>query len=125
MQPQLQRVEVEPVRCRDHDLAVDHTAVRQAREKRRMELRKVPIERPQVPALDENLGSAAKDNRAKSIPFGLVQERARRKLLGELREHRLDRWRDGKHGAVVPGSIFDASRLPARLTGVSALDVYL
>ncbi len=125
MKPHLERVEIEPVGRGDHDLAVHHTAVRQPGQKGLMELRKVAIERPEVPTLDEDLGSAAKDDRAKPVPFGLVQKRPRGELLCELREHRLDRRRDGKDCACRRGSIFDAAAPAATLTGVSALDVYL
>ena len=60
-------------------------------EKRVVQLGKVAIERPQIAALDEHVGSAAKHDRAKPVPLRLVQERpALGKLLGELREHRLD-----------------------------------
>ena len=58
-----------------------------------MQLGEIPIERPQVAALNEDALLAAKDDRPKTIPLGLVQEIAGgRQLIGELREHRLD-WR--------------------------------
>ena len=95
VKPKLERVEIEPVGRRDHDLAIDHTAVRQTGKTGLVELGKVAIERPQVPTLDEDLGCAAKDDGAKSVPLGLKQERSGGgKLIGELREHRLDRRRD-------------------------------
>src|SRR5207247_10793429 len=72
VKPKLQRVEIEPVGRRDHDLAVDDTAVRQIGKTGRVELGKVAIERPQVPALNEYLGSATKYDRPKSIPLGLI-----------------------------------------------------
>jgi hypothetical protein len=46
MKPKLERVEVETARRRDHDLAVEHPAVRQHVQRGRVELRKIPIERP-------------------------------------------------------------------------------
>ena len=68
------------------------------REQRVVQLGKIAIERPQVAALDEDVGRAAKDDRAKAVPLRLVQERwPRRQLVGQLREHRLDRRRDRKH----------------------------
>ena len=75
MQPELQRVEVEAARRRDHDLAVEHAAGRQRVEKRGVQLGKVAIERLEIAALDEHVGAAAKDDRAKSVPLRLVQER--------------------------------------------------
>ena len=99
VQPQLQRVEVEPARRRDHDLAVDHAAVRQGLEQDGMQFREVAIERPQIAALDEDLGAAAKDDGAKAVPLRLVEVRSDREIAGELGEHRLDRRLDGKaHG---------------------------
>ena len=77
MQPQLQRVEVEAVRRRDHDLAVDHAARRQPLEQRLVQLREIAVERPQVAALDEDVGAAAKDDGAKAVPLRL-EEKARR-----------------------------------------------
>ena len=52
MQPQLQRVEVEPVRRRDHDLAVDDACRAGSCEDGVVQLGKVAIERPQIAALD-------------------------------------------------------------------------
>ncbi len=91
MKPKLKRLEIEPVRRGDHDLPVDHAAGRQIGTQRLVQLRKVAIERPQVPALDEDFGLAAKDDGAKPIPLRFIQEGTARQLLGELRQHRLDR----------------------------------
>ena len=64
-----------------------------------MQLGEVPIERTQVAALDVNVRFAAKHDRAKAVPLRLVEERAGRQIVGELREHRLDRRLDRKaHG---------------------------
>ena len=52
VQAQLQSVEVEPARAGDHDLAVDHGALRQAPPAAPVQLREVAVERPQVAALD-------------------------------------------------------------------------
>jgi hypothetical protein len=95
MKPQLERVEIESLRGRNDYLAVYDTALRQINQKGRTELGEVAIERPQLSALDEYIGFAAKYDRAKSIPLRLVQESSGNgELLGELREHRLDRGRD-------------------------------
>ena len=55
MESKLERVEVESLRSRDHDLAVDHTAGRQFVEEYLVKVRKISIERTQVPALDEHV----------------------------------------------------------------------
>ena len=91
MKPKLERVEIEPARRRDHDLAVDNAAVRQPFQKGRVKLRKVAVERSQVATLNEDLGYPVKNDGAKAIPFGLIQERCPHgELLGKLREHRLE-----------------------------------
>ena len=74
MQAQLQRVEVEPARRRDDDLAVEHAAVRQRVEQRRVQLGKVAIERLEVAALDVDVAAAAKDDRAKAVPLRLERK---------------------------------------------------
>src|ERR1051325_4585738 len=99
MQAQLQQVKVEAVRRGDHDLAVDHAAVRQRADQPVVQLRKVAIQRLEIPALDVGVASAAKDDRAKAVPLRLEEEiTAAWNLLGHLREHRLDGRRDGKGG---------------------------
>ena len=111
MKPKLERVEIEAAGRGNHDLAVDDAAGRQPGEQRGVELGKVPIQRPQITALDEDVGIPAKNNCAKSVPFGLVQESSTgRKLLGELREHRFDRRRDGKSRVQwISGSVYSKS----------------
>ena len=74
MQPQLKRIEVEAARLDDDDLAVDHATARQLFEQRIVQLRKIAVERPQVAALNEHVGRAAKDDRAKSVPLRLEQK---------------------------------------------------
>ena len=67
--------------------------------KRLVQLGKVAVERPQVAALDEHVARAAKDDRAKAVPLRLVEKAvAGGQLVGELREHRLDRRRDRERG---------------------------
>jgi hypothetical protein len=71
-----------------------------------MKLGKIPIERTEIAALNERLGAASKHDRAKSVPLGLVEYRfARRQLVGELGEHRLDWWRYGK-GRIDVSHVF-------------------
>src|SRR5690349_18854869 len=97
MQAQLQRIEVKATSTDDHDLAIDHAAARQFLEKRLMQLRKVAVERTQVATLDEHVVLAAKDDRAKSIPFRLEQQSFRgRKRFCKLCQHGFDGRRDRK-----------------------------
>ena len=77
MQPHLQRVEVEAARRRDHDLAVDDAAVRQAGEQRVVQLGKVAIERPQVAALDEQLARRRERRSRESRPTSARTETRR------------------------------------------------
>ncbi len=108
MQAHLQRVEVEGVASRDDDLAVDDGPGRQLRDRGLVKLGKISIERPQVPALDEDVRGAAKDDGAKAVPLGLVEKVARRDLVGKFREHRLDRGLDREgiwHTALFAGTV--------------------
>ena len=99
MEAKLERLEVEPVLSDDDDLAVDHAAVRQRAQERLVEFRKIAVERPQVPALDEDGRVAAKDDGAKPVPLRLVEPAAAGgEFLDQLGEHRLDRGRDGERG---------------------------
>ena len=105
MQPKLQRIEIETLAPGNHDLAIEHAARRKPVEKQLMQLGKIPIERPQIAALDEHVGSTAKDNRAKTVPFRFVEKRsALGKLVGQLGEHRLDGGSDGKVSVGRHGS---------------------
>ena len=70
MQSHLQRVEVEPARRGDHDLAVDHAAVGQTGEQGVVQLGKVAVERPQVAALDEHLFAPRKTIARNPSHFG-------------------------------------------------------
>ena len=96
MQPQLQRIEVQPLRRRDDDLTVDHAAGGNAFEKRVVQLGKVPVEGSKIAALDVDIGCRAEDDRAESIPLRLVEELPfGRQIIRELGQHRLDRRLDG------------------------------
>jgi hypothetical protein len=70
MQSKLKGVEVEAARRRDDDLAIEHAAVRQPGDQRVVQLGKVPIERTQVAALDEDVLSAAETMARKPSHFG-------------------------------------------------------
>jgi hypothetical protein len=97
MEPELQRVKIQPLRGRNHDLAVHHAVPGQLLYQRVVQFRKVAIERPGIAALDVNVVRAAKHNGTKPVPLGLVQIGARlRELVRELRQHRLDRRRERK-----------------------------
>src|SRR4051812_28728530 len=100
MKAQLQLVEVEAVaRCND-DLAVEHAGLRQRGNQRLVELGKIAIERPEIPALDIDVVAAAKHNRPEAIPLRLVQHIvARWQSRRELRQHRRD-WRVDWEGRV-------------------------
>jgi hypothetical protein len=69
-------IEVQAVSRRNHDLAVQDALVRQPGEQRVVQFGEISIERPQVATLDENIGVAAKHNRAKAVPFRFVEESA-------------------------------------------------
>ncbi len=97
MQAHLESVEVQAVRRGDHDLAIQNRAVRQPGPQRVVQLRKIPIERLEIAALDEDLVAATKDNGPKAVPLGFEEKPvADRDLRGELGEHGLDWRRDRK-----------------------------
>src|ERR1700722_16176050 len=92
MQTQLQRIKIKPIILDDDHLSIDHTTCGQRRAEWFEQLRKVALERFFVAALDENLISIAKHQRAKPIPLWLENPIA---LCGQFihsfREHRQDR----------------------------------
>ncbi len=95
MQPQLQRVEVEPLRRGNHDLPVDDAPGRKPLAEDRMEIGKIAVERPQIAALDVDVRRLAEDEGAEAIPFRLVEKAlALRQRVSHLGQHRLDRRRD-------------------------------
>ena len=68
---QQQRLEVEPVRTDDHNLAVDDAALRQGGEERLDELREIAVHWPAVPALEHDFVAVPEDQRAEAVPLGL------------------------------------------------------
>ena len=87
--------EVQAAPVRDDDLAVHDDVERQRREQRVLELGDVTIERAKIAALDEERGASAEHDGAESVPLGLVEiGPGRRQIVGQLREHGLDRRRD-------------------------------
>ncbi len=102
-------IEVEAVRAGDDDLAVDDAAGRERRQQQRVQLGEVAIERPQIAALDEDVGVAAEDDGAEAVPLRLEEERTRA----------------GSASASLAsiGSIGGASAKPSeRVAGVSAIE---
>src|SRR5947207_647159 len=117
MEPQLQRIEVEPSLAGDDDFAIEHAALRQLRLQRVGELREVPIEWLLVATLDEQLISVAEDERPKAVPLRLEDPAvAGWQLSHSFGEHgqdrRIDRkthaaWYTGREGG---GTVTDAGR---------------
>src|SRR5690606_22613345 len=66
-----QRIEVEAVAGRDHDLAVEHAAIGQTLAQRDLELGEVAAEWLELAALDVDLVTALEHERAEAIPLGL------------------------------------------------------
>ena len=57
-----------------------------------MQIGEVPVEGPEITALNENLVLAPEHDGAKAVPLGLEQEIAvPGDFFGDLREHRFDR----------------------------------
>ena len=130
MQAHLQRVEVEPALAHDHDLAVHHAALGQARAEGGLELGEVAVERLQVAALDVEAVAVAEHDRAEAVPLRLEEPAVARGQLGrELGEHRLDRRLDrearraGRPSARARAPRGDAplGRRPARVERLARL----
>jgi hypothetical protein len=104
----LQALEVEPPLAVDEDdLAVEHDPLRKRGFERGLELRKVSIERSPIPALDVERVAVAENEGPEPVPLRLEEtRRGGRKALDELRQHRLDRRRNGQHhgGTIVASS---------------------
>ena len=116
MKPQLQRVEIEPAVLGDHDLAIEHAAVRQLRAQRLEQLGKVAVQRFLVAALDQDLVAVAEDQRAKSVPLRFEDPVfACRQFIHALGEHRQHRRVDGKIHASCYNAITRTLLLGTRL----------
>src|SRR5436190_10791304 len=97
MLTKLQSVEVETVRRRDHQLAVEHDLGRQLFEQRFTELREVAHERLLIPALEIEVVAVAEQDAPEAVPLRLVQQiGCRRHVSRQLREHRLERRSNGQ-----------------------------
>lgn len=123
MDAEEERVEVEPgLRAGDHDLAIEHEpGIRPADgAHRRLELRKVAVERLEVPRLDVHLRAITEDEGPEAVPFRLIDPFV---ALGygcrRLGEHGRDGRFEGKgHGAddtARHGIIHDVRDLGRRL----------
>src|SRR5690349_11550880 len=100
MLAQLQRVEVETARRRDHQLAVEHDLGRQLLEHRLEQLGEVTHQRLLVPALEVEVVAVTEQHATEAVPLRLEQEiRRRRHVAGQLREHRLERRSNGQRHA--------------------------
>jgi len=72
MKPELERIEVEAVSARNHDLAVNHGPQRELVQEHLVQLGEVSIQRFEIPALDEDVGQSSEDDGAKPVPLRLV-----------------------------------------------------
>src|SRR5262249_16801391 len=97
MEPQLQRVEVEAVVLHNDDLAIQDAARREHLAQRLVQLGEKTVQKLLVPALDQDFVAIAKNQCAKTIPFGLEDPITfRGKLVHTLGEHGQDRWIHGQ-----------------------------
>ena len=71
MKPELQRVEIEGVILRNHDLAVEDAAFRQLGANGLEQVREVAVEWLCVAALDKDFVAVAEDEGAEAVPLGL------------------------------------------------------
>src|SRR5579864_9152226 len=110
MEPELQRVEIQPVRRRDDDLAVHDAAGGQLRQEGLVQFRKVAVQRPEVAALDKDVRGSAEHDRAKSVPFRFVQPAVPLgQRLGRGGKHRLNRRRERTLRRRLPGGVRPAA----------------
>src|SRR5258706_2329783 len=116
MDPEEERLELEPALTGDDDLPVEHAAIRERGQQRRVELRKVAIQRLQVTRLDVRLVAVAEDDRPEAVPLRLEEPAvALRQAIGRFGQHRLERRQERQsHFATVthPGSKRNAPSPP-------------
>src|SRR6266702_148742 len=92
MQSKLQRIKVERIAAYDDNLAIEHAAAWQCRTQWLQQLRKVSVQRLFGAALDENLVSVTKDQRAKTVPLRFEDPIvARWQFFHALGQHRQER----------------------------------
>src|SRR5262245_37981087 len=108
MEAHLERVEVEPLLRRDDDLAIDDRALGQGGPERREKLGKVTLEGLQIATLEVYALAIAEHDCPKPVPLRLEEPPvAVRQLVGELRQHRLDRrlqHHRGRRAAMRPSA---------------------
>ncbi len=90
-----QGFEVEGIARHDHDLAVEHASLRQARTHRLNDFREIARQRLFVATAEFDLVTVAKDDAAEAVPLRFV-DHARRNSRLRFREHRFDRWHHRK-----------------------------
>src|SRR5215470_6962767 len=98
MEPELQTIEIEPLRRHDHDFAVDDGTGWELVQQRVVKLGEIAIEWAEIAALNVDVRLTAKHDRAEPVPLRFVQETAiSRQRVRKLRQHRLDRRLDWEH----------------------------
>ncbi len=89
MNSQLQRIEIQPLLRRNHNLAIEHAPFRQLLQQNLNHLRKIPVQRLPIPALQQHLIAIPKHHTPKPIPLRLKDPLlASRNLSNPLRKHR-------------------------------------
>ena len=102
---QLERVEVEPLGRRDHELAVEHDLVRCLREQRFAHLREIAEQRLLVAALQVEVVAVTEHDAAEAVPLRFEQEVGLwRHVARQLRQHRLERRADRERHAAQASS---------------------
>src|SRR5262245_23342318 len=97
MNPELERIEIQPVVLYDDNFTIQNTLLRQRRFQRRHQLGEIAIQRPFVTALNKDFIAVAKNNRPKAVPLGLEDPSfVWREDSNSFCEHRLNRWRNGQ-----------------------------
>src|SRR5688572_9996646 len=92
MNPQLERIEIQPLVLDDDNFAVKNTLIGQGQSYRIKQLGEIAVERSLVTALQINVIAIAKHNRAKAIPLRLDDPAVPwRENSNTLRQHRLNR----------------------------------
>jgi hypothetical protein len=98
--PQLQRIEVQPFFDHNHEFPIEHTAVRQLLFQWLDHLREIAIQRFLIPALNQHFVTVAKNQNSKPIPLRLKNPVAGHGyFIHALGEHGQNRRIDGKFHA--------------------------
>src|SRR5262249_49223326 len=106
VQPELQRIEIEPAIFGNHDFTVQYATGGQLRPQWIEQFREVPVQRFFIPALNQDFVLIAKNQRPKSVPFGFeFPIAAVWNFIDSLGEHRQYRGGNRKIHAV-PDAVF-------------------